>query len=118
MGEAGYRGYRWKRFRSGLYLIVTPLGDSIAEVRFTHPTLECTPSFEGLDCGSGHKSRDEAIKYIARQHIRLTTTKMERFRSGVYRLVSSAIWGFVAAIVAVYLAVSAHCPNSGGTGAP
>ena len=107
MGEAGYRGYHLVRRPFGKFHLFTPSGIPIAEFdRTPYTTIRILPLVKGLDCGSGHKTDEQAIKYIARQYELLTTTRMERFRSGMYRFFSNGIWGFVAAIaaiVAVYL---------------
>ena len=63
------------------------------------------PLVEGFDCGEGHKTEEQAIRYIVRQYELLTTTRMERFRSRLSRAFAHGVWSAVAAVAATIAAV-------------
>lgn len=63
------------------------------------------PLVHGLDCGEGHDTEEQAIKYIVRQYELLTTTRMERFCIHLSQAFDHGAWSAIAAVAATIAAV-------------
>lgn len=122
MVQVGYKGYYLVRHPRGNFHLVTPSGIPIAEFdRSFYATIRVIPRVKGLDCGSDHKTDEQAIKYIVRQYERLKMSRMERIQNGMYRFFSNGIWGAIAAIAAIIAVILSYLTlrtTSGGAWIP
>ena len=106
MGTLGCRDYHLSTQPCGAKHLISPVGESIAV--FFYPgsggLKKVSPMFEGLDCGVGHKTTEEAISYVARQHELLTTTGRQRLGRCMFRVFAHPFWVAIAAIAAIIVA--------------
>ena len=115
--------------RAGSYRLISPSGVRIALFGYTLGTSRprIMPLVDGLDCGEGHKTEEQAIKHIVHQYELLTTTRMERIRIQLSQAFAHGAWSAIAAVAATIAAVmgvlnfyketarslvtSSHCPH-------
>ena len=121
MGEVGHKGYRLEKQSSMTDHLIAPSGKHIAAFSRNVGRSKVAPLVDGLDCGSGHKTDEQAFKYIARQYELLTTTRMEQSRTWLSKFVSHGIWkaiGVFGTAVATIWGIWTFLARSCGSGAP
>ena len=95
MPMEGFKGYRIvPEIARHEHQVIAPSGTVTATIDFgAHDEFTVITHVKDLDCGEEHPTEEHALRYLARQHLLLTTTRWERVRGSVSGFFGHGGWG-------------------------